>query len=194
MSCVHRAPCSLASYWVQPLGNTSKRWEPNRVSVSITCGIPSWGILWCLPNPLLNLSSLTQCVCSICVPLEPWLIQWFSILKTQTFDSAPVYFRGFYTVIWNDVMQRLLFGSLLPFLKVMFSLPFFIFVTFKKLCLGWSVECGSWLQRGRALKSPIRTPSRPLLSGPQGIGMNNGKADTGDHLLIFRETAVVKHQ
>ena len=83
-----------------------------------------------LIQPLLNLSPLTQVTCPICYLSVPWLLQYFGIFKSQTFNLAPVYFRSFHAVIWNDVMQRFL-CFLFPFLKVMFLLPLFL----KKLLL-----------------------------------------------------------
>ena len=77
-----------------------------------------------LIQPLLNLSPLTQVTCPICYLSVPWLLQYFGIFKSQTFNLAPVYFRSFHAVIWNDVMQRFL-CFLFPFLKVMFLLPLF---------------------------------------------------------------------
>ena len=126
--------------------------------------------------------------------IHPWLIhvnvwrkppqycavissQW-KYLKKKKNDSVnwtPVYFWVFSIVIWNDAMQRCPSSSFFVFLKVMFSLPFFIFMTFKTFCLGWLVQCSSWIQRSLVLRFPITTPSCPLLYGLQKMHFLNAR-------------------
>ena len=110
MSCIHRPPCSLASYWVQPVGDTSERRELNGLSVSITCGIPSCGIQWCLPNPLwinpsLNLSWLTQ---FIDVPfVSCWNLDRYNDLLylRLRYSTQHLFILEAFIVIWNDVIK-----------------------------------------------------------------------------------------
>ena len=83
-------------------------------------------------------------------------------------------------------MQRLPSGSFSLLLKVMFFLPFFIFRTLKKLCLGWFAQCSSWFQRSLVLRFPIRTPSCPLFYGLQKMHFLNARKGAWDTLNLQR--------